>query len=350
MVEEERTRRVESRPSSTRGNRKGVAMHRLRVILSTVVLFAGLWAGEARGGTAISGTVKNAAGQPLPGLALLEIGELHGNTWGPGALVNERGEFTIELSKGGQYGLHVYSSGYIYSPEAVMVEEGKPLRVTVTLVPEGTRANDPVIKRVGFFPWEGNQGKTTYVKLDVADPNNDLGPQVLAFNAKTGRAFAMDPPKRVRNLKEDFPQGVYQLAFDTSKARIDPKDWYFVVADHQCNTTDILSYPHEPQPPRVMRVIVGPRPVSVDTGRDLFQLYCNRCHYPDRELTKKGPGLVGLFSRKTLPSSESEVNEGNVRNQILKGSSPLVKGDRMPSFDHLPTGDVDSLILFLKRL
>jgi hypothetical protein len=25
-----------------------------------------------------------------------------------------------------------------------------------------------------------------------------------------------------------------------------------VVADHQCNTTDILSFPHEPKPPRVI--------------------------------------------------------------------------------------------------
>jgi hypothetical protein len=325
-------------------------MGRREFVISTVLWVGVIWAGEAQGAATLAGTVKNAAGQPLPGLALLEIGELHGNRWGQGALVDERGEFRIELPRGGQYGLHVYSSGYIYHPEAVLVEDGKTLRVTVTLVPEGTRANDPVIKRVGFFPWEGNQGKTTYVKLDVADPNNDLGPQVLAFNARIGRAYAMDPPSRVRNLKDDFPQGVYQLPFDTSKERIDPNDWYFVVADHQCNTTDILGFPHEPQPPRVVRVIVGPRPVSADTGRDLFQLYCNRCHYPDREQTKKGPGLVGLFSRKTLPSSESEVSVENVARQILKGSSPQIRGDRMPPFEHLPTGDIESLLLFLKRL
>ena len=227
---------------------------RRRQILPTILLWiVMLWATEARSAATIAGSVKNAAGQPLPGLALIEVGELHGNVWGAGALVDQRGEFRVELPTGGQYGLHVYSSGYFYHPQAVLVEEGKSVRVTVTLVPQPTRANDPAITRVGFFPWEGNRGKTTYVKADVSDPNNDLGPQVLAFNARTRRTHAMDPPRRVRNLKDNFPQGVYQVGVDTSQAPIDPGDWYFVVADHQCNTTDILAFPHKPQPARVVR-------------------------------------------------------------------------------------------------
>jgi len=208
-------------------------------------------AGEAR--TAITGTVKSKAGHPLPGLALLEKGEIHNNVWDRGVLVDANGRFTIELPEGGQYGLHVYASGYIYSPQAVRVEAGKTLEVSVSLVPEPTRANDPVIKRAGFFPWEARQGKVTFVKLDVADPNDDLGPQVMAFNAATGHVYAMEPPRKVRTLKANFPQGVYQLEIDTSQVPINPRDWHFVVADHQCNTTDILSFPHEPKAPRVIR-------------------------------------------------------------------------------------------------
>jgi hypothetical protein len=210
-------------------------------------------AAEAR--TAITGTVRSKAGQPLAGLALLEKGEIHNNVWSRGTLVDANGRFTIELSEGGQYGLHVYASGYLYSPQAVRVEPGQTLEVTVTLVPEPTRANDPVIKRAGFFPWEPRQGKgrVTFVKLEVSDPNDDLGPQVMAFNAATGRVYAMDPPRKVRNLKANFPQGVYQVEVDTSQAPIDPRDWHFVVADHQCNTTDILSFPHEPKPARVVQ-------------------------------------------------------------------------------------------------
>jgi hypothetical protein len=128
-------------------------MRRLDFVTTLALLTLGVWGAQVEGAATITGIVKDTAGQPLPGLALLEIGELHGNRWGTGALVDERGEFSIQVSRGGQYGLHVYSSGYIYHPEGVLVEEGKILRVTVTLVPEGTRANDPIIKRVGFFPW-----------------------------------------------------------------------------------------------------------------------------------------------------------------------------------------------------
>ena len=207
---------------------------------------------DAASATVITGTVKNQAGKPLPGLALLEKGEMHNNKWDRGALVGADGRFRIELPEGGQYGLHVYSSGYIYNPEAVKVETGKTLEVNLDLDREPTRANTPVIKKAGFFPWDARQGKVTFVKLDVEDPNGDLGPQVLAFDAATGRVYAMDPPKRMRDLKANFPNGVYQIEVDTSKAPISPRDWHFVVADHQCNTTDILSFPHEPKPLKVI--------------------------------------------------------------------------------------------------
>jgi hypothetical protein len=76
---------------------------------------------------------------------------------------------------------------------------------------------------------------------------------VLAFNAATGRAYAMEPPKRVRDLKANFPNGVYQLQIDTPAGPLNPTNWHFVVADHQCNTTDVLSFPHEPKAPTLVR-------------------------------------------------------------------------------------------------
>jgi hypothetical protein len=201
----------------------------------------------------LTGTVKSKGGQPLAGLVLIEKGEIHNNVWHRGARVGPDGRFRIELASGGQYGVHVYASGYLYAPQAVRLESGKTLELSVALVPEPTRANDPIIKQAGFFPLEARQGKVTFVKLDVADPNDDLGPQVLAFNAATGQAYAMQPPRRVRDLKANFPQGIYQLEVDTAQAPINPRDWFFVVADHQCNTSDILGFPHEPTPARVVR-------------------------------------------------------------------------------------------------
>src|SRR2546426_3458402 len=94
-------------------------------------------AGEAR--TAITGTVKSKAGQPLPGLALLEKGEIHNNVWNCGVLVDANGHFTIELPEGGQYGLHVYASGYIYSPQAGRVEAGQDPRGLGTPLPGPAR-------------------------------------------------------------------------------------------------------------------------------------------------------------------------------------------------------------------
>ena len=46
---------------------------------------------------------------------------------------------------------------------------------------------------------------------------------------------------------------MYQLDLNTSTALTDPRDRRFVVADHKCNTTDMLSFPHEPKPPQVIR-------------------------------------------------------------------------------------------------
>jgi hypothetical protein len=228
----------------------------MRVIVAVVATACMIVVGDsasAQGRTAITGTVKSKAGQPLSGIALLEKGEIHNNVWDRGTLAGRDGRFTIELTDGGPYGLHVYASGYIYSPQAVKVEKGKTLMIDVVLVPEPTRANDPVIKRVGFFPWEARRGAVTFVKLDVSDPNDDLGPQVMAFNAATGQVWAMAPPRRVRNLKVNFPQGVYQVEVDTAQKPVNPRDWYFVVADHQCNTTDVLGFPHEPRPPKVVK-------------------------------------------------------------------------------------------------
>jgi hypothetical protein len=224
------------------------------VVIGLAVAIATLGLGrDAAAQTVLTGTVKNRAGQPLPGLALLEKGEIHNNVWDRGALVGSDGRFRISLPSGGVYGLHVYASGYIYSPSAVRVETGKTLEMNLVLVPEPTRGNDPVIKKVGFFRSDAKQGRTTFVKAEVTDPNNDLGPQILTFDAGTGRAYAMDPPKRMRDLKANFPNGVYQIEVDTSRGPINPGNWHFVVADHQCNTTDVLSFPHEPSEPKVIR-------------------------------------------------------------------------------------------------
>lgn len=218
----------------------------LAVTLAAVTLGLPVGAGAA---TVLTGTVRSKAGQPLPGLALLEKGQIHNNVWQGGTLVGPDGRFRIELAEGGEYGLHVYSSGYLYSPNAVEVETGETLVVDVVLVPEPTRANDPLIKGVRFSDRGGGKWR---VEMEVVDPNKDLGPQVLAFDAATARSYAMKPPRWVWSLKSNYPNGVYRLEV-TARGGLEAKDWHFVVADHKCNTTDILSTPHEPEPATVVR-------------------------------------------------------------------------------------------------
>jgi hypothetical protein len=228
----------------------------IQTVLSLSLVFSLAAVALPRGAdaaTEITGTVRSQSGQPLAGLVLLEKGEIHNNRWDRGALVDTAGRFRINLAEGGQYGLHVYSNGFIYKPNAVRVETDKTLEVEVVLVPEPTRANDPVIKGIEFGPSETSKGKVMIVKMDVWDPNGILGPQVLAFNAATGRAFAMAPPRWVWSLKSNYPDGVYHLEVDISKSPLEPRDWHFVVANHKCNTTDILSFPHKPQPSRLIR-------------------------------------------------------------------------------------------------
>jgi len=225
-------------------------LNAIRSASFVLCLLAALLGVEAE--TMITGLVRTQGGQPLSGLALLEKGEIHNNRWDRGALVDASGRFRIELAEGGQYGLHVYSSGYLYKPNAVKVETGKTLQVQIELVPEPTRANDPVIKRVEFVSTESAKGKMR-IKMEVSDPNGDLGPQVLAFNAAMGRAFALTPPSWVWSLKSNYPNGVYQLDVDPSPSPFESRDWHFTVADHKCNTADILSFPHQPTPAQVVK-------------------------------------------------------------------------------------------------
>lgn len=203
--------------------------------------------------TVITGTLKSVAGQPLAGMVLLERGELHGNVWDRGTLAGPDGTFRIEVARGGQYGAHIYASGYFYRPQPMMVPAGESVHLDLVLAPQPTRDREPVIKRIGFFPGEARERAITHVKMEVTHPLDILGPQVMAFDSATGRAYAMKPPGTVKDLKANFPQGVYELAVDTSTRPIDPRQWYFVVADHACFTTDVIAYPHQPAPPQVVR-------------------------------------------------------------------------------------------------
>jgi len=81
-------------------------------------------------------------------------------------------------------------------------------------------------------------------------------------------------------------------------------------------------------------------------GEALFhQMGCGGCHYTDSTETKVGPGLKGLFKRKTLPVSGRPVTEANVRRQL---TTPF---KHMPVFANILTDEQRTeLIAYLKTL
>jgi len=79
-------------------------------------------------------------------------------------------------------------------------------------------------------------------------------------------------------------------------------------------------------------------------GADLFAKRCAFCHLTSSRKTKIGPGLQGLFQRKTLPVSNRSVTEENLRRQL---TTPV---KNMPSFPNFTEQEVQSLIAYLKHL
>jgi len=86
--------------------------------------------------------------------------------------------------------------------------------------------------------------------------------------------------------------------------------------------------------------------MSHTIGSALFtEKGCTMCHYTDREDTKIGPGLKGLFGRDKLPISRRSTNEDNVRKQLEEPYK------NMPSLgDQLTAKEEDILIEYLKTL
>ena len=83
---------------------------------------------------------------------------------------------------------------------------------------------------------------------------------------------------------------------------------------------------------------------SVESGSSLFARLCTSCHYPDKEDSRLGPGLKGLFKMPFLPHSGKAVTEENIRLQLIR---PALS---MPSFVGLTGQEVADLMAYLKTL
>ncbi len=391
---------------------------------------------EASVQTYVSGTVTTADGRVVAsGAVALEQGELHNNAFLAGGAIGPNGTFKIPLPSGGPWGLHVYSEKYIYFPLQVQVTAGVDNDVPAILPVDGTTADDPRISTIQFKKLSEQAFK---ISMQVDDPDNNLGPQMLAIDAKRFKSYRLLPKDGdLADVKADFPNGEYVSApIPGALNEEDLRDWLLVVADHQCSngivynglgqsvfkpTTeysetlscevlgiwrtnyDELYRFSQASPGKLsgeqfdgnvfidemqqngdrlsidfrfegmqgkgeLKLHCQPNEVllkgtfitpdrSVDwiftkvknahaarTGETLFSANCSACHFPDRKDQKTGPGLLGLFKNQTLPQSGLPATEENIRRRIING------GDKMPPFKHLPGGELQAIVDYLKTL
>lgn len=79
-------------------------------------------------------------------------------------------------------------------------------------------------------------------------------------------------------------------------------------------------------------------------GKEVFE-QCGVCHAADSDEKKMGPGLKGLFKKKTLADGKTAVTEPNVRKKIDEG------GNGMPAYaEMLDKKEKDNLLAYLKTL
>ncbi len=81
-----------------------------------------------------------------------------------------------------------------------------------------------------------------------------------------------------------------------------------------------------------------------DGGKELFDSTCDVCHYANSTVARAGPGLAGLYKKKTLRNGTA-VNDANVERYIRDGSSLMPGYRNMISHEQMR-----DLIAYLKML
>ena len=185
--------------------------------------------------TYVSGTVLTSDGMIVSsGAVALEKGRLHNNAFMTGGAIGPDGTFKIPLPSGGPWGLHVYSEKYIYFPLQIQITEGTDNDIPVILPVDGNIDDDPKISNIQFVR---DSDRKFHITMQVDDPDNNLGPQMLAVDTKRFKSYRLVPKSGdLKDKKAEFPGGEYVSAYiHLPLDGENLEDWLFVVADHQCS-------------------------------------------------------------------------------------------------------------------
>ncbi len=222
-------------------------------------------AGDGALETLVSGQIVGVDETPIgPGLVLVEKGPVHDGSYQLGGKISRRGRFTIELTGGGTWGLHLFHDDYTYLPMEITIEEHQQVVLTSMNVKWGvwmdltgmpTWPDQPSDARLVRMPPDDNFDDNpvirdltmTYVTADIVeitadvyDPDSDLSRLILVHDAETGGGWAMNPPSPPDSAG-NYPNGIYTLTVYLD-ARHQPgtSKWLFVVSDNNCNNSPIL--------------------------------------------------------------------------------------------------------------
>ena len=218
------------------GKRLGIFFLLLSLLSAGTLFAAPAWCQ-----TFVSGKVITADGMVVAsGAVALEKGELHNNAFLVGGAIGADGTFKVPLPADGPWGLHVYSEKYIYFPLQIQVKAGIDNEIPVILPVDGNPADDPKISNIRF---NKISDQVFTITMQVDDPNNNLGPQMVAIDTRRFKSYRLLPGKGdLKDWKADFPEGRYESPFiPVALDKEDLYDWIFVVADHQCSNGPIYN-------------------------------------------------------------------------------------------------------------
>ena len=83
---------------------------------------------------------------------------------------------------------------------------------------------------------------------------------------------------------------------------------------------------------------------DVEGGRTLFDSKCSFCHFADSEKASMGPGLKGILTKESLPSSGRPATPENILEQF---KTPV---GTMPAFTTLSDQELSDLLAYLETL
>ncbi len=220
---------------------KSIIRNWMILCLAGLMVSGNLLISQSWAQTYVSGKVITSDGRVVAsGAVALEKGELHNNAFLAGGAIGSDGTFKVPLPSDGPWGLHVYSEKYIYFPLQIQITPGVENDIPVILPVDGTKADDPRISNIRF---KKLSDQVFQITMQVDDPDNNLGPQMLAIDTRRFKSYRLVPKDGdLKDMKADFPNGEYLSPFiPVALDGEDLKDWLFVVADHQCSNGPIYN-------------------------------------------------------------------------------------------------------------